>query len=272
MLKQRVITALILAPLVIAAVLLLSTPLLALLLALVIVVGAWEWAILCGIRSLAGRLAYCLLLSSALGIFYLLPPVWQLWVVVLSVLWWSLAFIRLSRFAVGKQSAVGVDLWQAVEGVAVLVPAWLSLVMLHTRPEGGPILLLFLLILIWGADVGAYFAGHRWGRNKLAPRVSPGKTREGVYGAMVSALLCGLVLAWWLGAGLGEFPMVLLLCLVTMLFSVMGDLFESMLKRRQGMKDSGTLLPGHGGMLDRIDSLTAAAPVYLLGMSLIGGV
>jgi phosphatidate cytidylyltransferase len=197
-----------------------------------------------------------------------LPAAGYIWVVGFSVLWWVSAIYRLSRFRPGEPTAEGVDWPRMLEGGVVLVPAWLALVMLHRIPDGGPVLLLFLLILIWSADVGAYFAGHRWGRNKLAPQVSPGKTREGVYGAMASALLCGLFLVWWLGSALGQAPLVLLLCLVTMLSSVVGDLFESLLKRRRGMKDSGTLLPGHGGMLDRIDSLTAAAPVFVFGLSL----
>ncbi|MEJ2693170.1 MAG: phosphatidate cytidylyltransferase [Candidatus Thiodiazotropha sp.] len=271
MLKQRIVTALILAPLAIAAVLLLPTEFVALLFALVMAVGAREWAVLSGITSLGGQLLYSFtLLLTMLGIFYLLPPAGYLWVIALSVLWWVVALYRLARFQGAEISPPGIEPLRVVEGLVVLVPAWLALVMLHQRPQGGAVVLLFLLILIWSADVGAYFAGHRWGRRKLAPLVSPGKTREGVYGAVASTLLCGLVLAWWLGAELIEAPQVLLFCVATTLFSVVGDLFESMLKRRRGMKDSGALLPGHGGMLDRIDSLTAAAPVFMLGLSLFG--
>ncbi len=271
MLKQRVITALILAPLVIAAVLLLPTGILAWLLALAVAVGAREWAALSGIEALTGQVAYSLLLLlSLIALLYLLPFSAYLWLIALSVIWWVIALFRLSRFQGGEPTQAGFEPWRALEGFLVLVPAWSALVLLHQRAEDGPVLLLFLLILIWSADVGAYFAGHRWGRNKLAPQVSPGKTREGVYGAMASALLCGLFLVWWLGSAMGQGVLVLLLCLATMLFSVVGDLFESLLKRRRGMKDSGTLLPGHGGMLDRIDSLTAAAPVFTLGLALLG--
>lgn len=124
----------------------------------------------------------------------------------------------------------------------------------------------FLLMLIWIADIGAYFTGRHWGRIKLAPKISPGKTREGVYGALVGALLSGVVLAWWQGLSIQQAPFAILLCILAALFSVAGDLFWSMLKRLRGVKDSSNLLPGHGGMLDRIDSLTAAAPVFLLGL------
>jgi phosphatidate cytidylyltransferase len=270
-LRYRVITALILAPVMILAVLFLSTHLLAVLFAAFIMLAAREWASLSGIASLGGQLAYCAtLLLVMFGTFYLLPPQGHLWVIVLNALWWLFTLYRLTRYGDDQAPPSGIDPWSAVEGVAVLMPTWLALLMLHARAENGPLLLLFLLILIWSADIGAYFAGHRWGRNKLAPRISPGKTREGIYGALASALLCGLFLVWWLEAGLLKASLLLLLCVMTMIFSVVGDLAESLMKRRRGMKDSGTLLPGHGGMLDRMDSATAAAPVFALGLSLTG--
>ncbi|MCU7844549.1 MAG: phosphatidate cytidylyltransferase [Candidatus Thiodiazotropha sp. (ex Monitilora ramsayi)] len=270
MLKQRVITALILAPLVIASVLFLPGDLLALLLAIVVGFGAREWATLSGISHPFGQWFYSLAVLLVMLVSYLvLPPVWIRWVVGLSVVWWVLALYRLSRYR-GESGVTRIEPARLVEGFVVLVPAWLSLVVIHRAPENGPVLLLFLLILIWGADIGAYFAGHRWGRTKLAPLVSPGKTREGVYGAMASALLCGLLLVWWFDAGPSQGAWLLCLCLVTMLFSVVGDLYESLLKRRRGIKDSGVLLPGHGGMMDRIDSLTAAVPVFLFGLMLFG--
>ena len=128
-------------------------------------------------------------------------------------------------------------------------------------------LLLFLLVLIWIADSGAYFAGSRWGKRKLAPAISPGKSWEGVYGALLGALLCGVLLAWYYQDSAGAVWLIPV-CILTVIMSVVGDLFESVLKRKMGMKDSGTLLPGHGGVLDRIDSLTAAAPVFMLGLQL----
>lgn len=124
------------------------------------------------------------------------------------------------------------------------------------------------MILIWTADSFAYFAGRRWGRVKLAPQISPGKTREGVYGALIGSALCGALLHW-LRPETGSLSVLVLLSVTIALFSVVGDLFESLLKRQAGLKDSGTLLPGHGGVLDRIDSLTAAAPVFLFGLLLL---
>ncbi|MET0051146.1 MAG: phosphatidate cytidylyltransferase [Candidatus Thiodiazotropha sp.] len=270
MLKQRVITALILAPLVMMAVLLLPTVYVAAFLALVVAVGGREWARLSGIQVPGLQLLYALLMVVAMLVSYVsIPESWIPWVLGLSVLWWCTALYRLTRFQSEQVSDQFAPI-QALEGFLVLLPAWIALVALHRVPHFGPGLLLFVLILIWSADVGAYFAGHRWGQHKLAPQVSPGKTREGVYGAMASAVLCGVFLVWWLDISLVSAPLVLLLCLVTMMLSVVGDLFESLLKRQRGMKDSGTLLPGHGGMLDRIDSLTAAAPVFVFGLSLLG--
>jgi len=152
--------------------------------------------------------------------------------------------------------------------VMVLFPPWFSLLAIHRLPEDGPLLVLFIMVLIWVADTGAYFSGRRFGRVKLAPHISPGKTREGVYGALLGAVLCGLLL-YQLRPQTGALALLILFCLLLALVSVVGDLFESLLKRQAGLKDSGQLLPGHGGMLDRIDSLTAAAPVYLLGLLLL---
>jgi phosphatidate cytidylyltransferase len=155
-------------------------------------------------------------------------------------------------------------------GLAVLVPPWLALVAVHGSGSLGPWLMLFLLVLIWTADSGAYFAGRRFGRRKLAVHVSPGKSIEGVLGALLLgglfALACGHALGY-AGAALAAF---VLLGIATVLVSVLGDLFESLIKRYRAVKDSGGLLPGHGGVLDRVDSLTAAAPFFAVGLAWLG--
>jgi phosphatidate cytidylyltransferase len=272
MLKQRLITALILAPLVLWGVLMLSNQALMLVMALVVLVGGSEWARLAGAGGWLEQGLYLGVLMLAMAVLAWSAPLrqdWILWLLAANMLWWLLVLIRSSRFSAGPPLR-GLSLIQLFEGIVVLIPAWLALVLIHRLPQDGPRMLVFLLILIWSADIGAYFSGRRWGRVKLAPRVSPGKTREGVYGAMVGAVVCGLVLAWWQHWGLAGYLYAVVLCLTTTLVSILGDLFVSMMKRLRCLKDSGNLLPGHGGLLDRIDSLTAASPLFLFGLILLG--
>ena len=153
-------------------------------------------------------------------------------------------------------------------GVLLLSAAWLSMVELKAL-ESGDAWLLLILLIVWAADIGAYFSGKRWGRVKLAPHVSPGKTREGMYGGLVAVGLTVLAFSWWNELTFSSVVYLMLLSLVVGLVSVMGDLFESLLKRHAGVKDSGTILPGHGGVLDRIDSILAAAPLYYLGLTFL---
>ena len=263
MLRQRILTALILIPLVVLAVLWLPTPLFAALLAVLVLMGGWEWSNLAGLRTSVGRVLYLAMLALALWLawwWHGQPAAWG--ILLLGVLGWLLALAWISRPDFARDH----DALKGVAGFWVLVPAWLGLVLLHGHPGMGPTLVLFLMVLIWVADSGAYFAGRRWGRHKLAPRVSPGKTWEGVYGALAACALVALAVAAWLGGTPRQLVSFLLICLVTILFSIAGDLLESLMKRQRGIKDSGRLLPGHGGVLDRVDSLTAAAPVFVLGL------
>ena len=261
MLKQRIITASILALVLVWAVVKLPSLVLGAALLLVVALGAWEWAALAAYRSLQQRFTYvaavlggCILAwpfveSAAFihGVLYLSAAVW------LTALGWL--------FHYATHNAAQYPQWLiALSGALMLVPTWLAMLALHILSAN---YLLFLLLLIWGADIGAYFAGRRWGRHKLAATISPGKTWEGVGGAAASVLLLAL-----LGAAGFKLPALwfIALCLITAAFSIVGDLFESMLKRQSGVKDSSALLPGLGGILDRIDSLTAAAPLFLLGL------
>lgn len=266
MLRHRIITALILAPLVLLGVLLAPNGYLGVLFALIVLFGGYEWARLSGVDGTLGQWAYLLVLGLCLFGLWLIPqkPGLMLTIMACSALWWLITFFRLLRFD-PEQRMVGLSFWQLTEGLIVLSISWYALLEIHRLPDG-PYLVVFLLILIWLADIGAYFAGHAWGKTKLAPKVSPGKTREGLYGALVAAIICGGILAWWRADGAATGLGAIALCLLTVLFSVLGDLFESTLKRQRGFKDSGNLLPGHGGVLDRIDSLTAASPIFMLGL------
>ncbi|MFW5453013.1 phosphatidate cytidylyltransferase [Thioalkalivibrio sulfidiphilus] len=220
-----------------------------------------QWARLTGKGGQAGRLAYLgLILLLALGAALLWQDGSGLWPVLAGVVWWAVVLVLLAIYQPGGHRY---PLLTGLAGLLTLVPAGLALVMLH---EVSPLWLVFLVFLTSSADSAAYFTGKRFGRNKLAPHISPGKTREGLLGALVATALLGLAGAWWFQVHPGLWFYFVALCLVTALLSVAGDLFESLVKREAGVKDSGTLLPGHGGVLDRIDSLTAAAPVFLLGL------
>lgn len=271
MLWQRVLTALVLIPLVVAGILYLDTPVLALVLGLMVLVGAYEMARLAQLRGVAPQLAFVIAVAVLLWLAqrFVTPSlaIASQWVMTL---WWILmtAVLVTRRRELLKVEAMRPTI--LLLGGLVLVTAWVAITRLHGAGTHGPALLLFLFVLIWVADTGAYFAGRAFGRSKLSPFVSPGKTWAGVAGAIVGGLLSGLFLS---ASGLaGELPLLpwVLLCVLVVTVSIGGDLWESRLKREAGVKDSGQLLPGHGGMLDRIDSLLAAAPVFALGASLLG--
>ena len=261
MLRQRVITALILAPLALLVILWVPHQVTAAAMALLVLAAAWEWAAFAGLTRPMQRSGYVVVIAVCVATIWTMQGNRELLNAVLWVAtaWWVLALLWVSLFS----SRVG-SLAAAVAGVLVLVPAWLALVVLH---EHAPQLVLLLVLLVVAADVGAYFGGRKFGRHKLAPAVSPGKTWEGVAGGMVAAILMAAAGIFWLK--LTPLPFFALSALVVVA-SIVGDLTESMFKRHAGLKDSGSLLPGHGGVLDRVDSVTAAAPFFLVGLERLG--
>lgn len=266
-LAQRVITAAILIPLLVAAIFTFPTTFFVLLLAVVTAVAAWEWARVARLPPAGGLIFGAVMLVALMTeVTGILPPVARHAVAAAAVIWWLVAAVWVARFKGGLAS---IPAWQGVAaGVLVLAPPVASLAGLHEEPRFGPGYVLFLLVLIWSADSGAYFAGRRFGRRKLAPHVSPGKTWEGVAGGMLAAAAAAWIGGRVLGLADGAWAWFLPLCLVVVVFSIVGDLLESLFKRAAGVKDSSHLLPGHGGALDRIDSITAAAPAFYLGLSL----
>ncbi len=265
-LGARLITAAILAPLLLAGVLYLPTQWLALTLAIFVLLAAWEWSALMGWQHLAARAAYTAIVAGALAFIYLNNTL-SLSLCMLALGWWLLAFRWLIRQQLAPaDSKPRLLLPLPLAGLLVLVPAWAGLVHLHTLSENGRLYMVLLLLLIWSADSGAYFAGRRWGNRRLASRISPGKTWEGVAGALVATAALASLAALYLDIEPHAALLLLTLCLLTTVVSIIGDLVESLFKRRAGLKDSGNLLPGHGGILDRIDSLTAAAPFFVLGL------
>ena len=270
-LGRRAITALVLMPLVIAAVLGLETDVFRWVVAVVPVVAAWEWQRLSGVTGSRLTLWYLAFTAVYLGIlgaleaqntgWYIGLPIALFWLLMTPVL----LARRIRPVSVTSQASMPV----LVAGPLLLGGAWVSLVAIHRITPGGANLALFLLVLTWAADSAAYFTGRRLGRRKLAPAISPGKTFEGALGGLVAAGVVALAFAGTWETGLPVAGFVFLVLLATVV-SVTGDLFESLIKRRHGVKDSGTLLPGHGGVLDRIDSLVAAAPVFYAGLWLLG--
>lgn len=268
MLKQRIITAVLLIPPVVAAVLWLPTSILGLLLTLAAALAAWEWAALCGLGSRGRAFFSGLIAVVILAGFYYLPLPWLAGLIIASLIFWMLGVLAVIVCERGGLQRRPASPFMWLIGFMILVPAWLGLLALHDI--GGAYWVLSLFVLIWGADSAAYFSGRRWGRRRLAAHVSPGKTLAGLAGAVACGLLLGLVIAAFWQAGWNLTLGLLLLTVVTVLASVLGDLIESLFKRLAGVKDSGSLLPGHGGLLDRIDSLTAATPVFVAGLWLFG--
>jgi len=279
MLKQRLLTAAILVPLVVWGILRLPTPYLALVLALFIAQGAWEWTGFMKLKAIWLRVLYVLVVVLALACswvfqldsFLLSAGVDSDWLALpmLSLFWWLLAIAWVLTYPRTMQRYSSPAML-ALIGLVILVPTWLAVVGLHASGAQGPMLVMYLLSLIWVADSGAYFGGRKWGKRKLAPSVSPGKSWEGVGSGAILSVAYAFGAAQVLDLPGNQWLVFVVLSLVTVFFSVLGDLTESMFKRHAGMKDSGTLLPGHGGVLDRIDSVTAAAPVFVVGLWLAG--
>lgn len=259
MLKQRIITAVI-ALLVVGVVLFVIPPLYAeLLIGLLIVAGAWEWSGFLGMSSNAWRAVYTGLIAVALWAAWAQPVADTQLLLKAALAFWIFAFLFALSFPKPIPRALR---W--VSGLFVLVPLFVSLVLLFRL---GLEYLIFTLLIVWVADGGAYFAGKKFGRVKLAPAISPGKTWEGVIGGLV------LVAALAIGVGLCRdlnIAVFVPFCLAVAALSVVGDLTVSMFKRTAGVKDSGSLFPGHGGVLDRVDSVAAAAPLFALGLGWLG--
>ncbi len=276
MLKQRVITALIITAIFLSALFLLPSGYFAFFMAAVVLIGAYEWAGLSNIQSIIVRVVYALVVGGCL-----LAASW--WInfageanpqldlqavqhlLILGCSFWAVALLLVQGY---PSSAIlwGHKALRLLMGLFVLVPTWTALVYIRQQAEGHwLIILLFLVVAV--ADTGGYFAGRRFGKRKLAIHVSPGKTWEGFAGGFIANLILAFVLAYSFSAPIG---LVLAVVIPTSLISVLGDLLESMVKRHAGVKDSGTILPGHGGILDRVDGVTAGAPVYALALMITG--
>lgn len=270
MLKQRTLTALVIAPIAIAIVLFLPTWAVGLIIAAICLIATWEWSQLAGIATQAARIALVVANAVLFALLWTIRDAVLAWYVIgIGVGGWLLALAWMRNFSWGAAPTPEHRAVKLVAGELAILPAWLALVHLHGEPDRGHVWTLFAIVLVWIADTGAYFAGKRFGTVKLAPNISPNKTRAGVWGALVATMVFAALCFWLLDARGARLVALVVLTLVAVLASIAGDLFESLLKRQAGVKDSGTIFPGHGGMLDRIDSLLAALPVFVAGKALI---
>ena len=265
MLKQRVLTAIVLAAVLLGVMLGLPPVATVWLITVLVLIGAWEWTAFIGKTTPATRVAFTVSIALALvACLYFYTPEFVLVVVTVAVVWWFIAFLWLC-LAPGRVSPVTA----ALAGFLSLVPCWLALVHV-TFATQSPRWVLFTLALVWAGDTGAFFVGRWLGQVPLAPRVSPKKTWEGALGGILASGVVAWASARWLFE-VDAWPFVMT-CVAVAALSIVGDLTESMLKRASGLKDRGTMFPGHGGMLDRIDSVTAAAPALvfaLIGLKVI---
>lgn len=290
MLRQRIITASILAPLIVLAVFFLPVEYFTLLWGGIILIGAWEWSDLAGVKKPVSRILFLALLAFSMAFFHYWTVFLEVlsqtfnfpeikkqtgileWVVVPAVIWWLLIMVLIRNAGHSMLKLEIKKRYKLLAGWFILLTAWMFLARL--RSFYGAEMTMYFLLLIWSADIAAYFTGKKLGKTQLAPEISPGKTVEGFYGAMGAAFLCALCLGLYLSLMYGSVALLTVLnftvlSLFTVMVSIYGDLFISLVKRNRGVKDSGSLLPGHGGLLDRVDSIIAAIPVFYGGIILI---
>ncbi len=270
MLLQRILTALVLAPLTILLILLPSTGIFGAIVAVAFLAAWWEWAQLSGLHNRGGRIA---LLVIAAGVFILLwlaqGTAWVPWLLAAGVAWWLLACLWLRRFAYAAAPTPENLVLKLIAGAFVIFPAWVALVDIHGREPNGHWWALLAVLIVWASDIGAYTSGRTFGKRKLAPQISPGKTWAGAYGAVVAGVLVAVAGGWLLGVHGSALLGLAALALITVAVAVVGDLFESLMKRHARVKDSGSIFPGHGGLMDRLDSVFAALPVFAAGLWLL---
>jgi len=276
MLKLRVITALILFPLAVSAILLLPEPAFAAFVAFIVLLGAYEWAGFARFPSVLAKMAYVLIAAVIIFSVWLMNFVLPASVMnYIALGFWLLAVILLGGYPDHFKFWRSTNLLVAITGLFLLTLTWYSLISIHSVKElvfaqttiSGPYLVLSVMMLVWIADTGAYFSGKHFGKNKLAPKISPGKTIEGVLGGLLLAIIVVCLFALYHGGSAQDYLYIIAISAVSVIFSVIGDLMESMYKRQAKIKDSSNLLPGHGGILDRIDSITAAGPIFFISLS-----
>lgn len=278
MLIKRILTSLVLAPAALALVFYTPLELFSLIAGLIVLLSAWEWSAFMGLKKGLARLCYVGAMALLLVVANFYWPIEALWqngtligsanyVFTLAVAWWLVACALVWTYPRTARAWHNGLMMRAFAGVLTLVPMWLALNVLRSAgyendASHGSVLIMVVLGIVWSADIGAYFSGKNLGKHKLMPLVSPNKTIEGLVGGLICSALFVVIFCHFANVSVDNWLLYAILAAVVGLFSAVGDLLESMFKREVNLKDSGSCLPGHGGILDRIDSLTAAAPLF----------
>jgi phosphatidate cytidylyltransferase len=270
MLYQRILTAIPLAAFVCWIIFFQPTSVFFYFALFIVLISAYEWAKLSAIKNISIRGVYALVITAIAWAIQRYAADYVPWSIFIAVMWWfSITFYL--KFAQPKAASSDLKLDKLLVAFLVLPAAALAMEKIHAFQAGpqiqGAALLFYALSLVWVADIGAYFSGKKFGKNKLAPHISPGKTKEGLLGAVITTSLYTLAASFYFDLDRDRAIMLVMLSVIVTFISVTGDLYISFLKREAGLKDSGNILPGHGGMLDRVDSVLAAMPVFTLGFS-----
>lgn len=267
MLKNRLLTAFILGPLILWGIYVLPEIYFAIFMTVVVSFGAWEWSNFAEIKEPAYRFAFLVInITLFISVIFLNNFNLNIAIIAASLVWWILSIPLLFTFPFASKHLLNYKPLKLILGVVLLLATLVSIVLIRNNPNYGAEFVLYLILMIWFADSAAYFSGRAFGKHKLMPNVSPGKTWEGVFGAMFITLILSLVAVNLFNIASSHSMIFIIVSMITVAYSIIGDLSESMFKRMINIKDSGTLLPGHGGMLDRIDSLLSALPVFIAGL------
>lgn len=270
MLKYRLLTALLLGPLILWGIYALAEVYFAVFALILVSIGAWEWSVFAGwTRPIQRSLFFVINVGLFITVLLFLSFEISLLIIAASLLWWLICIPLLLSFPFQKNNFINDKVVKSFIGIILLLSTLLSMILIRNNPDYGPQFVLYLILIIWFADSGAYFAGRALGKNKLLPKVSPGKTWEGVAGAVAVTLIVSVISVNILAVPSSHSVIFILLTFVTVIYSIVGDLSESMFKRMVNIKDSGHILPGHGGILDRIDSMMSAFPVFFAGLWLM---
>lgn len=272
MLRLRIMTALVLLPLAMAAIFALPAQWFPFVLGIILLGGSWEYQRLAGLSGRASALILLTLQLIILAFLYTFRGYWDntiLMDLIVSCAIWLVMFVRLFKYRENSSVTPSYRTISFFTALLSITICWFCLSWIRFQADGAWMLLLLLLI-VWAADIGAYVAGKTFGKNKLAPHISPGKTREGLVGGLVLAPVVAVIATYLMPIAHIEITSLVVLSILVALVSVGGDLMISLHKRTSGFKDSGNLLPGHGGILDRLDSLLVAAPFFALGMLVMG--